>query len=1409
MEASRGVRPRQKECTCAVDTWATVARGRGATGEATLHGGRESAWTALQLTALHHHLLASKLTLSNTQLISSMPRHPGYDVTLSSATSSLFVADYGANTVSRLDANSGAVLSIVSLKSAIGVALDSTGSLFASDYGSNGITKYNVNTTSGQLVVIASQEFIDSSLWGITVDGHDSVWVCDVYNSRVFKMSNNLTSVLATITVPSSPLNQPRGVAVHPVTGDVYIADSGNYRVVHLLPNLTYAGSITIPAALGVFTPYGVALDLAGRLYVTNYGSFTSALLVFNSTLSISTAPASASSSAPAVSSSSSSGATAIPLSSSASSSLRSSSVFSSSPSSASSSSTGAAATVLPGLGVACPSHTPSPSNPIGCVLYSFTSAVASPNSVSIDTTAQPNTLIVGSISTNTIAVHYLSGAFYKQLIAAPAHPISYPEASTVDSTGLVFCVQNNNGAGYVLIFTPYPTYSYLSVITGLAQPISDGLSIVMQGEYLFVTNSYNIAAYRIACNVTGITSTTLVGQTPTQPDYVYGAAVNPVTGQIGVLDPTARTLSLYTPTYSGSSITFATSAVYSSSNSAMSQLVNARSLAITTGGLYIILSEDQPTLQYLLMYPNGTAASGATPLSGTPFSGGYFLFLAATPSGSMMFLTSVGSNLVVVYQGIDSGVAPTVLATNNSCAAGAGLIPVSINSTATPSSLVPAPWSGRLGARALQQSLYANAYLPALYMIGGTSVLSDAFWQSLDGGVTWSPLGSNLSLLAIPTLQGAGLSLLQDGTLVLFGGVLQSGTAISTVTASSTQFTTQPTQYTAPFSPRYNMAYTTPPGSGNTSLFCAGLSNANTANTTSDCWAATSAQLGVQTWVRMTSAAPFPASLSNAAMVSLYDANSTLLLCGGAVAATSLQLCWVSSSMAATWSAGITAAWGPRTSHVMTSDLSGFAYLYGGVNSATQLPYYDLWLSTDRATRWTLVTQTQQLYLQQPCFTLYYTQQQLVGGSVQTLPQLDLFAGASYAGGSPSLLQGSFFLPLSTLIGGLPAAVVPPLSPLSFTPALLRSECQFTINVAGTVTGFGVSSANPNPLLLVGLIQQPATAASFFQHFPPRLPSSRDLSAFVLQRELSSQATSNTYKASLQRTKELGKTDGGRALAHLVAVSAPRAWAWKSVAPTSKELELTDTQYRLAARLNLDLQPMEGAAALSDDCSLCGRSNAIRNDPWHYLSCKKLTRGEITVRHDDVGRTLHRNALTLGLKAQLEPKGLQADSDLRPDLLISLPGRTILTDVAVCHPLAPGAVKRRGGKLAYARKAERRKKRKYAKLASQRRYEMLPFAVETSGGFAPAAVQLMHAMALAAAQTFQLWTHAAIIQQLVGSVAIAVQRGTAMSYLDGYERSVGASGAKASTCTVEVIDDDDEDDAAAGSGRELVRKRR
>ena len=209
--------------------------------------------------------------------------------------------------------------------------------------------------------------------------------------------------------------------------------------------------------------------------------------------------------------------------------------------------------------------------------------------------------------------------------------------------------------------------------------------------------------------------------------------------------------------------------------------------------------------------------------------------------------------------------------------------------------------------------------------------------------------------------------------------------------------------------------------------------------------------------------------------------------------------------------------------------------------------------------------------------------------------------------------------------------------------------------------------------------------------------------------------------------------------------------------------------------RQTTSVGPMDRSAALPDDCPVCCGVNSIRNDPWHFLSCESLRRGEITVRHDDVGRALYRTALTMGLKAQLEPRGLDASSRLRPDFLLSLPGRLILSDVAVCHPLAPGMLRNGQGTrtLGRAKHMESEKRRKYAKLSSQRQYELLPFVVETYGGLAPSAVKLIQAMAQAAAQHLSLWSRTAILRELVGSVAIAVQRGSAMSYLEGYDKSL------------------------------------
>jgi hypothetical protein len=299
-----------------------------------------------------------------------------------------------------------------------------------------------------------------------------------------------------------------------------------------------------------------------------------------------------------------------------------------------------------------------------------------------------------------------------------------------------------------------------------------------------------------------------------------------------------------------------------------------------------------------------------------------------------------------------------------------------------------------------------------------------------------------------------------------------------------------------------------------------------------------------------------------------------------------------------------------------------------------------------------------------------------------------------------------------------------------------------------------------------------PAAASAFFQHFSPASTSTPS----SLQHKLSLQATESVYKASLQLAMEMKKVDGGLALTRLRAISAPRAWTWKVVAPTSRELELSDVDYRIAVRLNLGLEPIDGAAALPTICPLC-KDNAntwsIRADPWHFLSCKSLRHAEVNVRHDDVNKALYRCALMMGLTARLEPAGLDPKSDKRPDLLLTLPGRHIITDVAIVHPLAPGKVRsmKSHNTLSDARTKEVVKRKHYADLVDFRHYQLHPFVMETCGGMGPAAENFIDTMAEAGEAHLRMWAKEDIVRELLHSVAIAVQRGGAMAYLHGYDK--------------------------------------
>ena len=170
-----------------------------------------------------------------------------------------------------------------------------------------------------------------------------------------------------------------------------------------------------------------------------------------------------------------------------------------------------------------------------------------------------------------------------------------------------------------------------------------------------------------------------------------------------------------------------------------------------------------------------------------------------------------------------------------------------------------------------------------------------------------------------------------------------------------------------------------------------------------------------------------------------------------------------------------------------------------------------------------------------------------------------------------------------------------------------------------------------------------------------------------------------------------------------------------------------------------IPLLPNDCPQQLPDTRPICNVSGSILADPWHFLTCRPLFRGRnVNARHDEVGRALYRCALAMGLRAQLKPRGLDPNSDLRPDLLLTLLGRPILTDVAVVHPLSRAAMQKACAQLGKAKAMKRIKSRKYSAIASSRGFEGLPFVVETSGGFGPSAVKLIHAMARRVRSTWQ-----------------------------------------------------------------------
>ena len=231
------------------------------------------------------------------------------------ASNNLYVADGAANRVFKftggslaLFAGSGqsgysgeGIATQVTLYDPQGVAVDSAGNVFIADVENNRIRKVSngmMSTVAGFKNGASGSFSGDGSFangaglsfpTGVSVDSSGSVFILDSNNNRIRKVAGGIINTVAGTPAGSAIgeggppatafLSTPFGVAADSL-GNIYIADTGNHRIRKISNGVitTYAGTGNPgytgdggPATSATLNnPFGVAVDSAGNVYVAD-----------------------------------------------------------------------------------------------------------------------------------------------------------------------------------------------------------------------------------------------------------------------------------------------------------------------------------------------------------------------------------------------------------------------------------------------------------------------------------------------------------------------------------------------------------------------------------------------------------------------------------------------------------------------------------------------------------------------------------------------------------------------------------------------------------------------------------------------------------------------------------------------------------------------------------------------------------------------------------------------------------------------------------------------------------------------------------------------------------------------------------------------------------------------------------
>ena len=198
-----------------------------------------------------------------------------------------FIADSSKNEVLYFATPSSSPVSIgTGLKAPLGVAVDGAGNVFIADTGNNQIVEVpvinSVPSNSAQVTIVTAADAkknatpiagaVLNAPAGVTVDGQGNLYIADTGNNRIVDLPYNGSWNVADASVVGSGFKAPLATAVDSF-GDLYVADSGNGQIDEILAPVPSGNQNLV--AVGYSNPSALATDASGSLFVVDQGADT------------------------------------------------------------------------------------------------------------------------------------------------------------------------------------------------------------------------------------------------------------------------------------------------------------------------------------------------------------------------------------------------------------------------------------------------------------------------------------------------------------------------------------------------------------------------------------------------------------------------------------------------------------------------------------------------------------------------------------------------------------------------------------------------------------------------------------------------------------------------------------------------------------------------------------------------------------------------------------------------------------------------------------------------------------------------------------------------------------------------------------------------------------------------------